>query len=168
VAEVIRGIIEKLRDKAIGSGVAGLTLVLGDVAYENVALIHKSLGNLRQAKDAVIPTAFGVIGLALNLVGAEDSLAVGVAKALKGVFDALIFKKPFAFAKDAKTIEVFGLDPNEDVQVIIDGSAVSFTTPPTTDSNGHVVIELPTELSAGKHELIVRTSKKAFYGAIAV
>jgi hypothetical protein len=168
MAEVLRNFIDKLKYKAVGSAVAGLTLVLSDVAYENVALIHKYLGYLRQAKDSVMPIAYGFVGLGLNLVGADDALSIGLAKGLKGVFDAFIFKKPFAYAKDAKTIEAFGLDANENVQVIIDGSEVTFTTPPTTDANGNVTIELPTEMGVGKHDLIVKTSKKAFYGAVVV
>jgi hypothetical protein len=172
VAEAIRGIIEKLREKivekGVGGGIAGLSLVLNDVVYENVAFIHKYLGNLRQAKDCVIPLGYGAVGLGFNLMGADESLTVGIASGLKGVFDALVFKKPFAFAKDPSTIQVYNLDPNDTIQVIVDGSAVTFATAPMTDSNGNATITLPTAMSSGKHEIIVKTSKKAFYGAVAV
>jgi len=168
VAEALRNFIEKLKEKAVGSGIASLSLVLNDVAYENVAFIHKYLGYLRQAKDCIVPLAYGGIGLGLNLMGAEESLTVGIASGLKGVFDALVFKKPFAFAKDPSTLQVYNLDPNAEVQVIIDGSAVSFATAPKTDSNGNATITLPSALASGKHEIIVKTTKKAFYGVVAV
>jgi hypothetical protein len=168
VAEALRGIIEKIREKAIGSGIAGLSLVLNDVMYENIAFVHKYLGYLRQAKDCVVPLGYGAVGLGFNLMGSDEALTVGIASGLKGVFDALVFKKPFAFAKDPSTIQVYNLDPNDTIQVIVDGSAVTFATAPMTDSNGNATITLPSALASGKHEIIVKTSKKAFYGAVAV
>jgi len=168
MSEQIRAFIDRLKEKAIGSGVGGLTLILNDTLYENVSFIHKYLGYLRQAKDMVVPMSYSLIGMVMNLPGADESLSIGIASGLKGVFDAFVFKKPFAYAKDASTIEVFNLDANETITVIIDGSEVSFSTEPTTDANGNATIKLPSALSSGKHDLIVRTSKKAFYGAIVV
>jgi len=168
MSEQIRAFIDKIRDKALGSGIGGLTLILNDTLYENVSFIHKYLGYLRQAKDMVVPMSYSLIGMVMNLPGADESLSIGIASGLKGVFDAFVFKKPFAYAKDASTIEVFNLDANVNVDVIVDGSAVSFSTAPKTDANGNATITLPSPLSSGKHEIIVKTTKKAFYGAIVV
>ncbi len=168
MSEQIRAYIDRLKEKTLGSGISGLTLILNDTLYENVAMVHKYLGYLRQAKDMVVPLAYSAVGMVMNLPGADDAMAVGIASGLRGAFDAFIFKKPFAYAKDASTIEVFNLDANATITVIIDGSEVSFSTAPTTDANGNATITLPTALSAGKHDLIVKTTKKAFYGAIVV
>ena len=114
-------IIEKLRAKAVSAGIGGasggLALVLSSALYENVPLVHKYLGELRHAKDAVIPVAVGVAGLALDIEGVDNAVVVGVAEGIRGAFDTFVFKRPFAFAKDASTIKVFNLDPNEAVEV---------------------------------------------------
>lgn len=161
-------IINKLKEKGLNYGVASLTLLANDMLFDNVAFIHKYLGYLRQAKDAVIPSIYGIVGTIMNLPGGDEAFTLGVASGLKGVLDAFVFKKPFAYAKDASTLEVFNLDPNDNITVIVDGSTVSFTTAPTTDGNGNATITLPSPLAAGKHEIIVKTSKRAYYGAVAV
>jgi len=165
-------IIEKLRAKVtsvgIGGASGGLALTLNDALYENIPFVHKYLGELRHAKDFVVPTAVGIAGLALDIEGVDSAITVGVAEGIKGAFDIFVFKRPFAFAKDSTTLKVFNLDPNEAVEVWVDGSKVSFTTAPTTDSAGNATITLPTALASGKHEIVVKTSKKAFYGYVAV
>ena len=165
-------VIEKLKAKAtsvgIGGGAGGLALVLGDALYENVPLVHRYLGELRHAKDFVVPVAVGLAGLALDIEGVDSALVVGVAEGVKGLFDTLVFKRPFVFAKDSSTLKVFNLDPDEGIEVYVDGVKVAFTTPPVTDSAGNAEVVLPTPLATGKHEVIVKTSRKAFYGYVAV
>ena len=168
MSEQLSAIVEKLKEKGIGSVVAGGVKIVDDMVFENYAPYHKYLGMLRQARNGLLPFALGVVGAVVDIPYTEESLTVGIADLLKGAYDALVAKKPFVYAKDSKTIEVFGLDTNEDVTVIVDGSAVSFTTPPKTDGNGYASITLPTELSAGRHDIIVRTSKKAVYGIVVV
>jgi hypothetical protein len=168
VSEQLRVIYQKLTEKGIGSAVAGGVKIIDDAVFENVAVYHKYLGMLRQVRSGVIPAVVGVVGVLGNIPYTEESLAVGIADLLKGAYDALVAKKPFAYAKDSTTIKVFGLDANENITVIIDGSAISFTTPPKTDGYGNAEITLPSALSSGRHDLIAKTTKKAVYAIIVV
>ena len=77
-------------------------------------------------------------------------------------------EEPFLVPLDVQTLEVFNLDPNANVKVIIDGSEVSFTTAPTTDGNGYAKITLPSALSEGTHKILVHTGFKAVYAEIYV
>jgi len=168
MAAIISKLKDRLMEIGLGGGAGGLALALNDALYENIPFVHKYLGELRHAKDIVVPIAVGIAGLALDIEGVDSAITVGVAEGIRGAFDTFVFKRPFAFAKDASTIKVFNLDPNEAVEVWVDGGKVTFTTPQTTDSAGNATITLPTALAAGKHEVIVKTSKKAFYGYVAV
>lgn len=161
-------IVSKLKKVGMGSAISGMVLVGGKYVYENFGLVHKYLGYARNCNEAILPLTYGLIGSVVGLPGSEESLVVGIAKGLDGVMDAFVLKKPFAYAKDASTIEAFNLDANSAVEVYVDGSKVSFTTPPTTDSNGNVVITLPSPMSAGRHDVIVKTSVKAWAGSVAV
>lgn len=164
----VRALAEKLKNAGIGSAVAAAALVGGKLAYENVAQVHKSLGSLRGAHKALPPLAYGIVGSMVGLPGSEESLAVGIAEGLDSVVDAFVVKKPYAFAKDSKTIEAFNLDADSNVDVYVDGSKVTFATPPKTDSAGHVVITLPSEMAAGKHDVLLKSSVKAWAGVVVV
>jgi len=168
VSEQLRAVIDKITEKGIGSAVAGGIKIVDDALFENVAMYHKYMGMLRQIRSGLLPLLTGVVGVVADIPYTEESFSLGIADLLKGAYDALFAKKPFVYAKDSKTLEVFNLDTNEDVTVIVDGSTISFTTPPKTDGNGYASITLPSELSAGRHDVIVKTSKKAVYGIVVV
>jgi len=168
VSEQLRAIVDKIMDKGIGSAVAGGIKIVDDALFENVAIYHKYVGMLRQIRSGLLPFVTGVVGVVTGIPYTDESLSIGIADLLKGAYDALFAKKPFVYAKDSKTLEVFNLDTNEDVTVIVDGSTISFTTPPKTDGNGYASITLPSDLSAGRHDVIVKTSKKAVYGIVVV
>lgn len=161
-------LIDKLRNVGLGSAVSGALLVGGKFIYENFGLIHKSLGYARNANKSVVPLVYGIVGSIMGLPGGEESLTVGLAEGLDGLVDAFVIKKPFAYAKDSLTIEVFNLDPDSNIDVYIDGTKITFTTSPKTDAAGHAVITLPSEMSAGKHEVLIKSSVKAWAGAVAV
>lgn len=163
----LQDIINKLREKAVGIGVGGLTLIGEDALFENIAGYHKFMGKLKQAHKGILPSIIGVVGIATGYIS-EEPLVVGLANIIDGLYKFYIDKKPFAYAVDSTTIEAFNLDANANVSVSIDGTAVSFTTPPKTDANGYVKITLPTAMSSGKHEIVVSTGKKAFYGVVVV
>ena len=85
-----------------------------------------------------------------------------------GVYDAfatVIRDKPKVVITAPNTVEVFNLDPSQTVSVKIDGSAVSFTTPPTTDGNGYAKITLPSALAEGVHTVQVSTNVKCAYAS---
>jgi hypothetical protein len=166
VAEQIRAVINRLRDKAIGTAVASGVSLADKALYDNVAMYHKAMGNLRHFKDGVVPLAYAFIAGALNFYGWDDAITIGIYKELEGVYEAFVRKSPFCFASDASTIKCFNLDPNASVSLKIDGSSVSVSA--STDANGNVTISLSSPMSAGKHEIQVATSKKAFYGFVAV
>jgi len=163
----LQDIITKLREKAIGTGISGLTLVGERALYENIAPYHKYMSMLKQAHKGVLPTIVGVIGVGTGFLS-EDPLVTGLANMIDGAFEFFIEKKPFVYAPDASTLEIFNFDANADVSVTIDGSAVSFQTAPKTDANGYAKITLPTAMASGKHEVVVKTTKKAWYGFVAV
>jgi len=163
----IQDIINKLREKAIGIGISGFSLVGERALDENVAMWHKWMGKLRQVRKGVLPTIVGVVGVGTGFLS-EEPLTTGLANMIDGAFEFFIEKKPFVYAPDASTLEIFNFDANADVSITIDGSAVSFSTAPKTDADGYAKITLPSAMASGKHEVIVKTSKKAWYGFVAV
>jgi len=83
-----------------------------------------------------------------------------------GVYDAFavtIKDKPKVVITDAKTVEAFNLDPNANVSIYVDGSAVSLPSPVTTDGNGYAKITLPSALSEGVHKVLVHSGFRAAF-----
>lgn len=166
MAEQIRAVINRLREKAIGTVVASGVSVADKALYDNVAGYHKMMGNLRHFKDGILPLAYAFIGGAFNLYGWDDAITIGIYKEIEGAYEAFVRKSPFCFASDASTIKCFNLDPNAAVSLKVDGSAQNVTA--NTDANGNVTITLASPMPAGKHEIQVATTKKAFYGFVVV
>jgi len=166
VAEVLRNLTQRLRERAVGAAVASGVGVAHRVLYDNLPQYHRVMGNLRRFNEGILPLGYAIIGGMANLVGWDDALALGIYKEVEAAYDEMARKLPFCFAKDASTLQCFNLDPNAAVSVKVDGSAVSVNA--STDANGNVTITLPSALSAGKHDVIVSTTAKAFYGKVVV
>lgn len=167
MSEVLRKIERVLMDKAVGTGVGALGLVTEEELFENIAAYHKALGTLRQAHKGVVAAGLGLAGIIIDIKGVDDALSVGLAEMLYGGYEALVKKKPFCKANSGTEIECWGLDANATISSIkVDGNDVTVSA--TTDANGYVKITLSSALSSGKHDLVVVTGKKAFYGVIVV
>ncbi len=137
-----------------------------------MAQYYKFTSKIEKLDDGVIPAVYGLVGGLVadrfELPGWDGALSVGIAEVLKGVYARYVAKEPIVVALDASTLEVYNLDPNAEVKVTIDGTAVSFQTAPKTDSNGYAKITLPSPMAAGKHEVVVMTTKKAAYAKVVV
>lgn len=171
---------EVLRDYAIATGVEGLSMYAVDrvwvEAMKNQGFVNTVLKNLKMWSKPVL--YFGV-SLAIFVVAGErltqERLALA-GRAVRsigslGIKYALHYglrEEPFLVPLDTQTIEVFNLDPNANVKVIIDGSEMSFTTAPTTDANGYAKITLPSTLGEGVHKILVHTGFKAAYAEVYV
>jgi hypothetical protein len=172
VAEAVARFREKFEESAVGGGISAIQIIIHRLLKENVAQYYKAVSKIEKLDDGVIPAVYGLVGGLLadrvELPGWDSALSVGIAEVLKGVYARYVQKEPIVIALDASTIEVYNLDANAEVKVVIDGSAVSFQTAPKTDSNGYAKITLPSAMSPGKHEIVAMTSKKAAYAKVVV
>jgi len=167
----LRRAYEAVPQPVIKGAVGGIVNIVEDVLYENTAF-YKIKPYLKHASEGVVPIITGAIGfLGREFAGIEelevleDSLALGIANMIRGAYRFYGSKRPFAAAIDASTIEGWNFDANDSVQIIVDGNNV---TPSglTTDANGHFKATLSSPLASGKHDLVVKTSKKAFHDVI--
>jgi len=166
MAEVLRNLTQRLRERAVGAAVASGVGVAHRALYDNLAPYHRVMGNLRRFNEGILPLGYAILGGMANLVGWDDALALGIYKEIEAAYDEMARKLPFCFAKDASNIACFNLDPNTQVSIRVDGSAVNVNV--STDASGNVTITLPSALSAGKHKIIVSTTSKAYYGEVVV
>lgn len=169
----LRRVYEVLPSPTQKGVVGGVVNIVEDVLYENTKL-YKAKIYLKQASEGLVPTLAGIIGFVgrefagiEELEVLEDNLAIGIANMIRGAYRHFVSKRPFAVAVDASTIEGWNFDPNDSVQIIVDGTNV---TPEglKTDENGYFKATLATPLDSGKHDLVVKTSKKAFHDIIVV
>lgn len=169
----LRRAYEVIPEPVTKGAIGGIVNIVEDALYENTGL-YKAKVYLRQAAEGLVPTITGIIGfIGREFAGIEelevleDQLAIGLANMIRGAYRYYGSKRPFAVAVDASTIEGWNFDANSSVQIIIDGTDV---TPSglTTDENGHFKATLASPLASGKHDLIVKTSKKAFHDVIVV
>jgi len=171
---------EVLRDYAIATGVEGLSMYGADrvwvEALKNKGFVNSVVKNLKQWSKPVL--YFGISLVIFIIAGerlTEGRLALA-GRAVRsigslGIKYAIHYgvrEEPFLVPLDLQTIEVFNLDPNANITVVVDGSEVSFSTTPTTDGNGYAKITLPSALSEGTHKILVHTGFKAVYAEVYV
>jgi len=131
-----------------------------DMYYKNVT------ARLKEYEEPVFYIVLGFVGIELGkkqkyLEYLDIAFTIGIVK-LVNVF----LKTPFAIATDASTIEVKNLDASKPVSLYIDGSSVNINV--TTDSSGNATIKLSTAMSSGKHNILVHTGFKAWFGTVVV
>ena len=166
-----------IRDYAVATGVEGGAMYASDrifrEAMKNAGFVSAVVKNLKQWSEPILfwGISLAVWILAGNRIPQLAARAIRAAGSL-GIMKAIgygIRDYPFAVLIDAQTLEVFNLDPNATVKVIIDGSEVSFQTAPATDGNGYAKITLPSALDTTKtHKILVHTGFKAVYIETAV
>jgi hypothetical protein len=122
---------------------------------------------LKNWTDTVLALIVSVVAYAL-LANTLPEYGVRAVRVLGswGVKEAILVgirHRPGVVISATNTVEVFGLDGGKEVEVWVDGSRVSFSTPPKTDANGYAKITLPSALSAGVHKVLAHTGFKAAY-----
>ena len=165
--------LEMIPRPVLTGAIGGVVNIVEDALYENTAF-YKIKPVLKHASDGVVPAITGVLGWLGRSFGGieelevlEEQLPIGIANMIRGLYRFYGSKKPFAVATDNKTIEGWNFEANTSVKIYVDGNDVT-PTGLTTDSNGYFKATLSSELSSGKHELIVQVGKKAFYDVIVV
>jgi len=169
-----------IKDYAIATGVEGLSMYAVDrvwvEALKNKGFVDSVVKNLKMWAKPVLYFGVSLVVFVLagdKLVQGRLALAGRAVRAIGslGIKYAIHYgvrEIPFLVPLDTQTIEVYNLDPNETVKVIIDGSEVSFSTAPTTDGNGYAKITLPSALEEGTHKILAHTGFKAVYAEIYV
>jgi hypothetical protein len=129
--------------------------------------MYSVIKTLKNWTDAVLALIISVVSYAV-LANTLPEYGVRAIRVLGswGVKEAVLVgirHRPGVVITDRDTVEVFGLDGDREVEVWIDDSKVSFTTPPKTDGAGHAEIKLPSALSADTHRVLVHTGFKSAY-----
>jgi len=161
---------EQLQVYGIAIGIEGGAMA----AYEyGISYLKKQkfmfnvIKTLKNWTDSVLSLVISVVAYALtaNVLPEYGVRAIRVLGSW-GVKEAILIgikHRPGAVLTATDTVEVFGLDPDKEVEVWIDGSKVSFATAPKTDGAGYAKITLPSALSADVHKVLVHTKFKATY-----
>jgi hypothetical protein len=146
----------------------GGALLIGAEELRKQGFWYKSVTKYtRRFDEAVLPIAVGVVGIIIRQDTLRRMLVLGLMVAIKDAYDEAM-KAPFVYADDASTLEIWGFDASKPVHVVIDGTEVSFTTRPMTDTNGYAKITLPTAMSSGLHTLVVWTEGTKAWAGYAV
>jgi hypothetical protein len=162
--------VELLRGWAVAVGIEGVSMYVYDFAITELKKQSFMVGLIKTLKhytDSVLAIAISAISIAVAAARMPEFAVRAVrvigSYGVKKVLDIVTRREPSVVLTATNTIEAVNLDGNKNVEVWIDGTKVSFQTPPTTDSNGNVTITLPNALSAGAHQVLVHTGFKAAY-----
>lgn len=161
---------EQLQQYGIAVGIEGATMAVYEYAINYLKTQKFLLGVIKTLKnwtDTVLALVISIVSYVLfaNTLPEYGVRAIRVLGSW-GVKEAILVGmkyRPAVILPETDTIEAFGLDPSKPVEVWIDGQKITFETAPKTDGSGYLRTTLPTELSAGKHKVLIHTGFKAAY-----
>ena len=150
---------------ALGGGVliANFELEKQGFWYANVTK------NAKRFSDSVLPLAVGIVGIITRQPLLQKMILIAGMLAIKDAYMEYMAKEPWVRANSGEELEIWNFDASSEVSVVIDGSPVSFTATPTTDSNGYAKVTLPSAMDSGLHRIVVYTAGgKAWAGFVVV
>lgn len=167
-------IIRKIQEKGMEQGIEGVIGAVPAIAHrelkERVAGYAKFMEKIEHFAEGLLDTGIGLVGIGFDLPYVDNLVSFGVYGLLKGAYKHFFKKDPFIYV-DGSKIEGWNFDANDKVTIVVDGTTLvdpSSQTPVSTDANGYFSYTPSTALSAGVHDVLVRTTNKAVFGKFPV
>jgi len=158
--------VEDLTRRLLDEAVDGVGLFIGRKAVEFAKPYTKKA--LREWNDAVLKIGISLLDFVIPQIRGipylGDWITLWGRDGVSDVLKVMVDKATDCWGMDANTIHCVNFD-DLPRHVAIDGSLVDYTISGTPDDFD---IHLRTALTAGTHDLVVATNKKAFSGKIYV